>query len=67
MGALGRVEGEGGPRVSLTNFEFRYTSAQGRSPCDVPGASLEPEYVQLIRTPFAVSCAVEPLLLFCPE
>lgn len=27
----------------------------------------EPEYVQLIRTPFAVSCAVEPLLLFCPE
>lgn len=40
MGALGRVEGEGGPRVSLTNFEFRYTLAQGRSPCDVPGASL---------------------------
>ena len=29
MGAIGRVEGEGGPRVSLTNFEFRYTSAQG--------------------------------------
>lgn len=32
MGALGRVEGEGGPRVSLTNFEFRYTSAQGEKP-----------------------------------
>lgn len=28
--------------MSLTNFEFRYTSAQGRSPCDVPGASLVP-------------------------
>ena len=31
MGAIGRVQGEGGPRVSLINFRSRYRRAPPRA------------------------------------
>lgn len=32
MGAIGRAEGEGGPRMSIINFGFRYRRAPPRGP-----------------------------------
>lgn len=39
MGAIGRVQGEGGTRVSIIIFCFKYTSAQGWGPCAALGGT----------------------------
>lgn len=61
MGAIGRAEGEGGARVSLTNFGFRYRRASPWISPERPSANkcrylttLHSKYAYLTSAPATV-------------